>query len=223
MLPTVTGFAARRAIAALRKRGVPVDPLLHRVGLSERDLAGDDNSARVTAIALAKLLDLAAEATGDSAFGLHLAEQSDPRDAGIIFYVASGAENFGEALALFARYFRIVNEAVRLKLTRTEERLIAEAEFIGLPRHEVRQNAEFGIAAILKALREVAGRNIRPTRVAFAHARNSELREFERFLPLPCRVRPRRERGRIIRPAGVFRGHARRTAHHCRPEAAQRA
>jgi hypothetical protein len=162
MLPTVTGFAARAAIEALRKRGVRIDPLLHRVGLSERDLVGDDNSGRVTAIAQARLLDLAAEATGDSVFGLHLAEQSDARDAGIFFYVASGAENFGEALTLFARYFRIVNEAVRLKLTRPGERLIAEVEFVGLPRHEVRQNAEFGIAAIVKALREVAGRTSAP-------------------------------------------------------------
>ncbi|HEY3622495.1 MAG TPA: AraC family transcriptional regulator ligand-binding domain-containing protein [Roseiarcus sp.] len=120
MLPTVTGFAAKGAIAALRKSGITVGPLLHRVGLSERDLAGEDNSLRLTAIAQAKLLDLAAEAMGDSAFGLHLAEQSDPRDAGIFFYVAaSGAENFGEALTLFSRYFRVVNEAVRLKLPGT--------------------------------------------------------------------------------------------------------
>jgi AraC-like DNA-binding protein len=45
----------------------------------------------------------------------------------------------------------------------------------------VRQNAEFGISVILKALREIAGRNIRPTRAAFVHARNSDLRDFERF------------------------------------------
>jgi AraC-like DNA-binding protein len=185
VLPTVTGFAAKQAIAALRKRGVTLAPLLHQAGLSERDLASDGNFVRVAAIAQAKLLGLAAEAMDDSAFGLHLAERSDPRDAGIFFYVASGAENFGEALALFARYFRIVNEAVRLKLTRTARGLDAEIEFVGLPRHEVWQNAEFGIAAILKALREVAGRNIRPTRAAFAHARNSELREFERFYLCP--------------------------------------
>jgi AraC-like DNA-binding protein len=37
----------------------------------------------------------------------------------------------------------------------------------------------------LKALREVARRNICPTRTAFAHARNSDLREFERFYLCP--------------------------------------
>jgi hypothetical protein len=37
----------------------------------------------------------------------------------------------------------------------------------------------------LKALRELARRNICPTRTAFAHARNSDLREFERFYLCP--------------------------------------
>jgi AraC-like DNA-binding protein len=183
-LPTVTGFAAKQAIAALRKRGVAIVSLLRRAGLSERDLAGVGGSPtdhRVPAEAQARFLDYAAEAMDDSAFGLHLAEQTDPRDAGIFFYVASGAKNFGEALALFERYFRIVNEAVRLKMRRTGEGLAAEVEFVGLPRHVVRQNSEFGISVILKALREIAGRNIRPTRVAFVHARNSDLQDFERF------------------------------------------
>jgi AraC-like DNA-binding protein len=182
--PTVTGLGAKQAIAELQRRGVATAPLLRRAGLSELDLAARSGSPighRVSAEAQAKFLDYAAEAMDDSAFGLHLAEQTDPRDAGILFYIASGAKNFGEALALFERYFRIVNEAVRLKLTRTREGLAAEVEFVGLPRHVVRQNAEFGISVILKALREIAGRGVHPTRAAFVHARNSDLREFERF------------------------------------------
>jgi hypothetical protein len=87
----------------------------------------------------------------------------------------------GGALALFERYFRIVNEAVRLKLTRTGEGLAAEVEFVGLPRHAVRQNVEFGISVILKALREITGRNVRPIRAAFVHPRNADLRDFEHF------------------------------------------
>lgn len=185
-LPTVTRFAAKQAVATLRKHKIAVAPLLRAAGLFEYDFsreADDDNpiSNRVSARAQAKFLDLSAEAMDDSAFGLHLAEQTDPRDAGILFYVASGAQTISEALTLLARYFRIVNEAVRLKLTRNPEGAALEAEFVTLTTHAVRQNAEFGLAVLLKALRELAGRNIRPTRVAFAHNRNSHLREFERF------------------------------------------
>jgi hypothetical protein len=95
---------------------------------------------------------------------------------------ASAAKTVGEALALFERYFRIVNEAVRLKLTRIQNGAILHVDFVGLSRHQIHQNAEFGIAVILKALREVVGRNIRPTKVSFVSGRASYLREFERFL-----------------------------------------
>jgi AraC-like DNA-binding protein len=188
VLPTVTGFAARQAITALQKHNIATAPLLRRAGLSDHDFVRGESSPvhhRVPAVGQARFLDYAAEAMDDSAFGLHLAEQADPRDAGILFYVASGAQTLGEALTLFARYFRIVNEAVRLKLRRKPEGVDVEVDFIGVPRHSVRHNAEFGIAVIVKALRELAHRNICPTRAAFVHARNSDLREFERFYLCP--------------------------------------
>jgi AraC-like DNA-binding protein len=183
MLPSVTGFAARRAVVALRKRKVAVPPLLARVGLSKRDFVNEQH--RISAVAQSKLLEYAAEALEDSAFGLHLAEQTNPREAGLLFYAASAARDVGEALTLLERYCRIVNEAVRLRLMRVPDGLVVRIDFLGLSRQDVRQNAEFGIAVLLKALREAAGRNIRPIRVAFALGRDSDLREFKRFYRCP--------------------------------------
>lgn len=94
-----------------------------------------------------RLLDWAAEAIEDAAFGLHLAQRADPRDAGIFIYVASAAENLSEALALLARYSRIANEAARVKLTATPDGLVVEIGFVGLPRPLGRQGAEFLMAA----------------------------------------------------------------------------
>jgi AraC-like DNA-binding protein len=182
-LPTVTGFAARRAIAALRKRKLPLTPLLLRASLSESNFANRQH--RISATAQGKFLEYAAEAVDDSAFGLHLAEEANPHEAGLLYFVASAANDLGEALTFFERYFRIVNEAVHLKLARAPKGAVVEVSFHGLSRHSIRQNAEFGIAVILKALREVSGRKLRPTRVTFVHARNSNLREFERFFGCP--------------------------------------
>ena len=190
-LPTATGFAAKEVIAALRKREIAVSPLLHRAGLSAHDLtrpAADDpigHLHRISAGGQAKLLDYAAEAVGDTAFGLHLAEETDPRDAGIAFYAASAANNVGETLVLYARYLRIVNDGVRLKLTPRRDSVAVEVEFVDLPRHIARQNVEFGIAAMVKGLREAAGQNICPAQVAFAHKRTSDLSEFKRFFGCP--------------------------------------
>jgi AraC-like DNA-binding protein len=179
LLASATGFAARQAIAFLHKRNIPVVHLLSRAGIPEDDI--HNHQARISALAQGKLLEYAAEALGDSEFGLHLAEQANPREAGLLFYVASAAEHVEDALALAARYCRIGNEAERLNIKRTAEGMTVEATFVGLPRHFAWQNTEFAIAATIKALREMAGQDFRPALVTFTLARNTELLEFERF------------------------------------------
>jgi AraC-like DNA-binding protein len=183
LLPSATGFAARQAIAVLRKSNVPVAPLLSRAGISEGDI--DNRQARVSALAQGKLLEYAAEALGDSEFGLHLAEQANPREAGLLFYVASAAEHVEDALALTARYCRIGNEAERLNVNRSSENMIVETTFVGLPRHFAWQNTEFVMAATIRALREMAGQDFHPAQVTFTLARYSDQPEFERFFGCP--------------------------------------
>jgi Arabinose-binding domain of AraC transcription regulator, N-term len=107
-LLSATGFAARQAIAVLRKRNVLVASLLERAGILESDI--EDRQRRISAMAQGKLHEYAAEALGDNEFGLHLAEQANPREAGLLYYVASAAEHIGDALALTARYCRIGDE-----------------------------------------------------------------------------------------------------------------
>ena len=173
----------RRAVEALREKGIDPAPLLRRAGLPEHDLMRP--LSRVSAAAQSRFLELAAEASGDSALGLHLAEGANPRVGGLIYYLASAASTVGEALALLARYARIVNQAVRFAVAHSDEGVVAEFDLVGLSRHPMRQNSEFIMAAVLHALREPAGRRLRAERVAFAHPRNSDIREFERFFGCP--------------------------------------
>jgi AraC-like DNA-binding protein len=182
-LPTATGFAGRQVLAVLRNQGIDPAPLLDRLGLSEQGLKEDQ--IRISAAAQARLLEYAAEALHDSALGLHLATQVNPREVGLLFYVASAAKDLGDAMELFARYLRIVNEAVRVKLTRRDSDFVVELHFVGVPRFRAGQNTEFGIAVILKSLREITGRNVHPTKITFVHTRSSGFPEFERFCGCP--------------------------------------
>jgi AraC-like DNA-binding protein len=187
---TTSGFAAKQAMAELRRHDVAIAPLLRKAGLAEHesghdDAPGVDDQTRISAVGQCKFLELAADTLRDSAFGLHLAEKINPRDVGILFYVVSGGKNIDEALKLCARYLRIANEAARIRLVRTMNGVLFEGDLFGLPAHSARHNAEFALAAIVKALREVAGRKISPSRVAFAHPRNSDLKEFRRFFLCP--------------------------------------
>lgn len=181
--PTVTGFAVKCAIAALQKRDIATRPLLHRAGLAE--YAFDNPRHRIPAIGQTKFLEIASEAAGDTAFGLHLAEQANAREAGLLFYVVSAASTLGEGWMLLGRYSRIVNESVRLKMTKQPQSVIAEFEVVGIPRHQAKQNTEFLLGMIIKAFREITGRHIRPVRVTFAHVRTSDLREFKRSYGCP--------------------------------------
>ena len=186
-LPTVTGFAARQLLAVLHERKVAVAPLLRLAGLTNHGLT--DRQHRISAASQSRLLEVASEALGDDALGFHLATLANPREAGLLFYITSAAKTVGEALVLFERYCRIVNEAVCVKRVRVPNGIVLQVGFVGLSRYHAQQTAEFGIAVILKALREVGGRNIRPTKVGFMLGRASNLREFTRFYGCPVEFR----------------------------------
>jgi len=183
LLPTTTGFPARRAVAALRKHDIDPAPLLQRVGLSEQDLNNQEN--RISSDAQARLLEFAADALHDPSLGFHLATEVDPRELGLPFYVASAAKDLGEAIALLARYCRIINEAIRVQMTRRSSDLLIEVHVVGVARFLAAQNAELAIAVILKSLRVITGRNVHPTKITLVHMRNSDFREFERFCGCP--------------------------------------
>jgi AraC-like DNA-binding protein len=55
----------------------------------------------------------------------------------------------------------------------------------GLVPVRCRQYMEFGTTNLIRCLREVTRRRLRPVRVTFAHARNARIREFERFFGCP--------------------------------------
>lgn len=181
-LPTTTGFPARRVVAALRNRDIDPAPLLQRVGLTEQDL--NKPEGRVSSAAQARLLELAAEALRDRALGFHLAAEVNPRELGLVFYLASAAKDLGEALALLVRYCRIVNEAIRVQLTRRSSDLVIEVQLVGVQGFRAVQNTELAVTVVLKSLREITGRNVHPTKITLVHTRNSDSREFERFAPV---------------------------------------
>ncbi len=179
LLPTTTGFPARRALAALRKHNVDPEPILERAGLSEQEL--NDRENRISSAAQARLLEFAAEALHDPALGFHLATEVDPRELGLVFYIASAAKDLGEAIELLGRYSRIVNEAIRVEMTRRDSDLVIEVHVVGVQRFLAAQNAELAIAVILKSLRAITGRNVHPAKITLIHGRNSDFREFQRY------------------------------------------
>src|SRR5262245_46432741 len=109
-IPMAGGGLSRLAIARLKSAGVPVAPLLGRVGLTPGVIA--DPEERLTVRSQVALLDEAAIALKDDRLGFTMARDFDPRELGLLYYVMASSQTLGDALKRVARYSRITNEAL---------------------------------------------------------------------------------------------------------------
>ena len=104
-IPTAQGGLSRLAIARLKSAGVPVVPLLLRVGLTPEVIA--DPGERLIVRSQITLLDEAAIALQDDCLGFTLARDFDPREIGLLYYVMASSQTLGDALKRVARYSQI--------------------------------------------------------------------------------------------------------------------
>ena len=178
-IPTAQGGLSRLAIARLKSAGVPVVPLLRRVGLTPEVIA--DPEERLIVRSQITLLDEAAIALQDDCLGFTLARDFDPREIGLLYYVMASSQTLGDALKRVARYSQITNEALVVRY-REGNRLIISLSYSGVPRHSDRHQIEFCMFAVLRICRVLTGQNLVPQHFWISHHRsgttNSEMARF---------------------------------------------
>jgi hypothetical protein len=101
-IPMAQGGLTRLAIARLKSAGVPVAPLLKRVGLTPELIAEPEE--RLSVRSQIALLDEAAKALKDDCIGFTLARDFDLREIGLLYYVMASSQTLGDALKRVARY-----------------------------------------------------------------------------------------------------------------------
>jgi AraC-like DNA-binding protein len=170
---------ARQLAAELKLRGHPAKRLLAQVGLGERSLNAD--GARISFAKHAAFFELAAEVTRDGCLGFHFGQTRETRDAGLIGYVGLSSPTLMDTIKNLARYRRVFSDAVEIEIDALEERGRLRWWFHGAASQRPRQYIEFSATNLLRALREMSGRNLAPASVRFAHPRNKDIEEFERF------------------------------------------
>ena len=178
-IPTAQGGLSRLAIARLKNAGVPVVPLLRRVGLPPEVIA--DPEERLIVRSQITLLDEAAIALQDDCLGFTLARDFDPREIGLLYYVMASSQTLGDALKRVARYSQITNEALVVRF-RERNGLIISLSYSGVPRHSERHQIEFCMFAVLRICRVLTGQNLVPQQFWISHHRsgttNSEMARF---------------------------------------------
>jgi AraC-like DNA-binding protein len=178
-IPMAGGGLSRLAIARLKSAGVPVAPLLGRVGLTPEVI--DDPEERLSVRSQVALLDEAAIALKDDCIGFTLARDFDPRETGLLYYVMASSQTLGDALKRVARYSQITNEALVVG-SREENRLVINLSYSGVPRHSERHQIEFFMFAGLRICRMLTGRDLVPQYFSIAHYRSEGISEMARFV-----------------------------------------
>ncbi len=111
--PMVSAWLLKPVVAALRSRGVAIEPVLETAGLSSFDI--DVPSAKLPRSAAIRLLEAAVIATGEPAFAISAAALYQP-GANVFDYAGVTSPTVGGALSRVSRYVRLVDEGLQLKL-----------------------------------------------------------------------------------------------------------
>jgi AraC-like DNA-binding protein len=173
------GILSRLAYACAKREGIDVDPLLKQSGLTEELLA--DSSAPISVSNQIKFVDLVANALGDDLLGCHLVDDFDPRQIGLLYYVAASAETMGDALRRAERYIRLQNEGVRFEVS-TGQSVRIRLHYAGVARHtDVHQIGAF-ITLLIRINRQLTGRELTPSRVRIMHRIAGDKSRLERYL-----------------------------------------
>src|SRR5262249_54808296 len=186
-IPMAGGGLSRLAIARLQSAGVPVAPLLRRVGLTPEVIA--DPEERLSVRSQVALLDEAAVALKDDCIGFTLARDFDPREIGLLYYVMASSQTLGDALKRVARYSKVTNEALVFGY-QEGNRLVLSLSYSGVSRHSDRHQIEFCMFAGLRLCRMLTGQNLVPQHFSISHYRSEGTSEMARFVGTKVQFAP---------------------------------
>ena len=185
LLPFVwtRGIAARETLRYLDRKGIDAEPLLSKSELSRVQLTQDPG--KLSAASQHRFLELAAVEADDPLLGLHAAAAMDLREIGLLFYLAASSATVAEALEHLAEYAATTTEEIRLEISQQQNESLLILHRALVVDEPCRQHSEFTALSFNRVLHKLTNRDFAPSRVGFAHARDSGLREVHRILRCP--------------------------------------
>jgi AraC-like DNA-binding protein len=137
-----------------------------------------DCDQRIPVTDVHDMLENIIELTGDREIGLKAAHESTPGDGGALDYAISSASTARDAIYAAARYIRLVNDTLELRLETlgNNARVLLENR-VPMPRAAI----DFQVGALFRAFAHVWALGSRGiVRVSFAHAAPESLIEYAR-------------------------------------------
>src|SRR5512138_3138040 len=196
---TVLTVSSRALLGACARLGIDTETLLQAVGIDRQTL--DDPDARLQNHEVGALWAKAYELSGDPVLSLHVAEACPLGAYKVIDYMGANARTVGEAFRYSARYFPLINTAVRVTLDEARDPVTFDVEGEGGPAGVTRAYAEYTLAAFLLHVRGTTGVAFPLRRVTFCHRAPPDASEHERVFGCPVRFEAEHNRLHVDRRA----------------------
>ena len=158
-LTNFADVAARCSLGALA--------LLGEVGLPARAL--EDPDLKVPALAVGRLLELAAARAGEEAFGLRMSESRRLSNLGYLGMLARDEPTLRSALEALMDNIRLHTDALALRLEPAGHLVSLHEELVTGNGESLRQLMELIVASTFGVLRILLGERWRPSLVSFSH------------------------------------------------------
>ncbi len=166
----------------LGRRGIVVEEVARGIELV---LAPAQADRRVSGSIVERLWEDGERRTMDPCLGLHMGESYHPGALGILGYVVLSCRSARDVLDRLARYAAILNDGLRVRVTREGETTLCRFEAMGgldnyltrAPRHPI----EAMCAGVTVTMRHLTGRAIEPWEVAFRHSAPQDMGEHRRI------------------------------------------
>lgn len=163
--------------------GLNSHALLHQVGMNAGALV--DSDRHISAAMLCKLLGLAAQESGSSAFGIQMAQHRQTLDFGIMGVLMRHKPNLQEMWNAAIHYRKLLNDATAISLEQADDLSILRFELLVDSQIPQNQASELLAGVMLRTCRSVLGAAWSPKEVRFMHAAPSEQYLHKQFFGCP--------------------------------------
>jgi AraC-like DNA-binding protein len=129
---------------------------------------------------------LAAEATGDEAIGIHVAEARTPAAGDVLEYAFRASPTLADALGQVVRYARVMHDRITIRLA-PEGDGARPTGTVPADYPVNRYQTEYALATWLRLARDTCDRDVAPLDASFAHVAPARLDEHRRFFACALR------------------------------------
>jgi AraC-like DNA-binding protein len=184
-VPKIHARTAGYIVDDLRRRRLAVDKLLKEVGLGKADLSNPES--RLPQTAVFHLMERAAGLTGDASYGLRLGASVNPRDRGLLGFIALNSSTLIDAMANIQRFYKVGREGHDCEIERFGPQVAFRFRIADPALRGLRHTSEYLAATVVRGCRDLTWQSISPVRAEFIHEEPDDRVEYFKFLGCPVK------------------------------------